>query len=127
MFRRHLNDNPDLVNVSIVDGKLWLSETALRDIALFSGEPVDSDDPGEVLRALGDACERLRASAQQVDRGDPLLERKFVGWGVLGSIAHAIRTKLHGEDVAGPWPPQQADGREIDWVETFLQPAPRLQ
>lgn len=124
---RDLNDNPDLDNVSIVDGRLWLSESAQRDIELFAGRPnVDCDDPRAVLRALGAAARRLQARGQRSRRDDPRLERDFVGWGVLTSLSHAIVTKLDGPEAAGPWPPATLDGAPFDWVRAFFEPAPVL-
>ena len=117
-----LDDNPDLANVSIVQGRLWLSDMALEDIESISGELPGSDDPRAVLEHIDRACAQLQ-SAHGDDLDDPELEENFVGWGVLRGIAHAIETKLYGREVAGPWPPQQADGTPVSWMDEFLRPA----
>ena len=95
-----IENNPDLLEVCLGGGRLWISEDARDDIATYTGQCPDTEDVREMLKFLSQQCEKLKY--------DTISERasqfNFHGYCVLKSIEHAIETKMHGSDVTGEFP-----------------------
>ena len=95
-----IENNPNLLEVCLVGGRLWISEDAREDIATYTGQCPDTEDVREMLKFLSEQCENLKH--------DTISERasefNFAGFCTLKSIEHAIETKMHGADVTGEFP-----------------------
>lgn len=97
------DNNPDLLHVHIVAGRLWLSEDARQDIEVCAGHCPDTDSPIQMLAFLRAACLRL----QLVDMDSELAEGAFMSFCVLKGIEHAIETHWHGAGSTGAFRPEQ--------------------
>jgi hypothetical protein len=96
-------NNPDLLCVDIVDGKLWLSDDVRCDIEGFAGSCLQTDSPRRMIDFLQARCAELR----QVDFDDGRADNHFMAFCVLKGIEHAIETRLYGSDVVGDFCPEQ--------------------
>lgn len=101
-----IENNPDLLEVCLVAGKLWVSEDAREDIATYTGRCPPTEDVREMLQYLSAECEKLKY--ETISEGAS--QFNFHGYCVLKSIEHAIETKMHGSDVTGEFP----DGYELN-------------
>ena len=99
-----IDNNPDLLHVGIVDGKLWLSDDAQEDIRGFTGFLPDTDSPLRMLRFLQSECRRLQA--QDDPLGPDEAQRNFLAFCALKGLEHAIETKYLGPAHVGAFKPE---------------------
>jgi len=93
-------DNPGMLHVSVVDGKVWMSEDVLEDIELLTGRRPDGDNLRVVQEFLKVESENLQGetisgSAQQMN---------WSGYCLMRALQHAIETKAHGRGIVGEMP-----------------------
>lgn len=93
-------DNPGLLHVSVVEGKVWLSEDALENLELFTGRQPPSDNLRDVLEFLKVEAENLQGATFS----GAAQEMNWSGYCLMRGLRHAIETKAHGRDIAGEMP-----------------------
>lgn len=99
-----LENNPELLHVGIVGGRLWLSEDALDEIEMLTGQRIDSDEPRVVIEFLRRECRQLQARDERL--GDADARRNFLAFCALKGIEHAVETRYLGTDHVGAFRPE---------------------
>ena len=101
---RRIDNNPDLLHVNVVNGKLWLSDDARDDIERFTGRSPETDSPRQMIEFLQTECGLLQARDERL--GEREAKDNFLAFCALKGIAHAIETKFLGAAHVGAFEPE---------------------
>ncbi|MDN3919186.1 hypothetical protein [Roseateles violae] len=98
-----IQNNPDLLFVDIVEGRLWLSEDARCDIEGYAGDCPETESPLQMLEFLQSRCAAMQADYADDEGG---ASNDFMAFCVLKGIEHAIETLLYGQALIGQFRPE---------------------
>ena len=84
-------------HVSVHEGRVWLSPTALSDIEFFTGHKLSTEHPREVLQFLDEESAKLQGPTISESAG----ELNFIGFCLMKGIRHTIVLKMFGPEHVG--------------------------